>query len=61
MNIWMIMGIEWENNGNIMGIWFVIIAITIGVPKNGWFITENPTKHGMIARGTPMNWKLPSG
>ena len=28
----------------------------IGVPQNGWFIMENPIKHGMIW-GYPYFWK----
>ena len=35
------MGISWEYHGNIMGIWFVIISITMGVPTNGWFIGKS--------------------
>ena len=38
------MGIQWKYNGNIMGIWFAIITMTMEVPHNEWFFMGNPIR-----------------
>ena len=38
------MGIQWKYNGNIMGIWFAIITMTMEAPHNEWFFMGNPIR-----------------